>query len=377
MTGPERAAAGRDPVVLTGIAATAAPGRGLDALADAAGRGRAGFAPVDRFDTGRWRARSAACLPGAPVLVDELVDAVRQAVAQSGLTAAERAACPLLLAAVPPGSSTGPGAARTLATVVARRGGLGPALRLYTTACVASSTAVIDAAVAVTEGRYDRVVVAAGYLVDQDRFALFDAGRAMTPDAAMRPFSADRQGLLLGDGIAAVVVESAAAARRRGVPVLARLVGWARTGDAHHVSQPHPEGRGLARAVTGALDRAGLTPEHIGYVNAHGTGTAHSDAAEAAALRTALGAAAGRVPVSSTKSVHGHTLEASALVELALTVRTLHTGRLPVNAGHRLADEECPLRLVLRPTVRTGPGYALSLNTAFGGANTALLVGAP
>ncbi|GAB3825484.1 beta-ketoacyl synthase N-terminal-like domain-containing protein [Dactylosporangium cerinum] len=252
---------------------------------------------------------------------------------------------------------------------------IGTGIRAYTTACVAASTAVADAAAAIARGELDRVVVAGGYLVDADQFSLFDAGRALSTDGQVRPFSEGRRGLLLGDGVGAVVVESAAAARERGVPALARLAGWGRAGDAHHPCQPHPEGHGLARAITAALQRAGIGPADLGYVNAHGSGTAQSDVAESAALHTALGEHAGTVPVSSTKSLHGQALEASGVLELIVTLHALRTGRLPVNAGFLAADEHCALNLVLDGRTAATPTYALSLNAAFGGANTALLVG--
>jgi 3-oxoacyl-[acyl-carrier-protein] synthase II len=221
------------------------------------------------------------------------------------------------------------------------------------------------------------VVVAAGYLVEPDQFALFDAGRALAADGRVRPFSAGRSGLLLGDGVAAVVVESATAARRRRTPVLARLAGWGRSGDGYHVCRPRPDGSGLARAVTAALRRGGIGAERVAYVNAHGSGTRHSDAAEAAALYRALGEHAAAVPVSSTKSVHGQALEAGALLELVVAVGAMRAGRLPVNAGHLGPDEACRLNLVLNRPARFAGEYALSLNVAFGGANTALLVGTP
>jgi 3-oxoacyl-[acyl-carrier-protein] synthase II len=238
---------------------------------------------------------------------------------------------------------------------------------------VAASTALIDAAAMIAAGRAERIVVAAGYLVDADYFVTFDAGRALAPSGYLRPFSAGRDGMLLGDAVVAVVVESGAAARQRAAPVLAGLLGWGRAGDAYHVCQPEPTGRGLARAISAALGRAGLVPEQLGYVNAHGSGTAHSDAAEAAALHRALGAHAARVPVSSTKSAHGHTLEAAALLELIVTVLALRLGRLPVNANVTEPDPACRLNLVLDRTGATGR-IALSVNAAFGGANTALVV---
>ncbi|WP_259464988.1 beta-ketoacyl synthase N-terminal-like domain-containing protein [Streptomyces sp. TLI_171] len=241
---------------------------------------------------------------------------------------------------------------------------------------MASATAVADAAAAVARGQLERVVVAAGYLVEADQFALFDAGGALARDGRVRPFSSGRSGLLLGDGVAAVVVEAASAARTRGASPLAVLAGWGRAGDAHHVCRPRPDGAGLARAITDALRRGGIGPQRVGYVNAHGTGSPVGDAAEAAALHRALGRHAATVPVSSTKSVHGQALEAGALLELLVAVGALQAGRLPVNAGWLGPDSDCPLNLVVAGA-RTGADHALSLSTAFGGANTALLVGAP
>jgi 3-oxoacyl-[acyl-carrier-protein] synthase II len=268
--------------------------------------------------------------------------------------------------------------AHAFARSAARRAGLSTeTARVYTSACVAASTAVADAAAAVARGHVSSVVVAAGYLVDPDQFALFDAGRALAPDGRVRPFSAQRRGLLLGDGVGAIVIESASSAHRRGAAVLVRLAGWGRAGDAYHVCRPRPDGAGLARAITAALQRGSIRPEAIGYVNAHGSGTEHSDTAEAAALHLALGESAETVPVSSTKSVHGQALEAGALIELIVTVHALRAGRLPVNAGYLGRDEACRLNLVLEAGQERPIDYALSVNSAFGGANTALLVGAP
>jgi 3-oxoacyl-[acyl-carrier-protein] synthase II len=214
------------------------------------------------------------------------------------------------------------------------------------------------------------VVVAGGFAVDAGIFGTFDAGRTLARDGRVRPFSAGRQGMVLGDAFAAVVLESGA---RQGKPVLA---GWGRCGDAYHVCQPRPDGTGLARAITTALKRAGAAPAEIGYVNANGTGTVFNDSAEAAALHHAFGPDVTRIPVSSTKSTHGHALEATGLLELVVTILALREGHLPVNGGYLGADDCCRLDLVLAPRTRTAR-YALSVNAAFGGANTALLVGAP
>ena len=371
-------------VVVTGAAVLSALGRGVQPLLSAALDGTPAFAPVLRFDVSGRQVDRAATHPGAPVLVDELDRVVGEACDEAGLSTAQRAGIPLHLAVhgdpalaradAPQRPAHG---ADAFADAVAARTGLSGPSRAYTSACVASSTAVADAAAAIAHGQADRIVVAAGYLVEADQFAVFDAGRALARDGQVRPFSSGRSGLLLGDGVVAVVVEAAPAARARRARPLAVLAGWGRAGDAYHVCKPRPDGAGLARAITDALHRGRVGPERIGYVNAHGSGTPFSDTAEAAALHRALGDSAATIPVSSTKSVHGQALEAGALLELVVTIAALRAGRLPVNAGYLGRDETCPLNLVLDRAVDTGSDHALSLTTAFGGANTALLVGTP
>ncbi len=374
--GPGAGPPGGCDVAVTGAGVMSAFGRGTDALARHAFAGTHAFADVTRFDVTQYRVRSAAHAPGEPDLAGELVAVVEEACASAAMGPAQRSGCLLLLAAHAEPSVTGPAGSGGLAAVVAGKCGLRPGPRIYTAGCVAASAAVADAATMIASGRLDRAVVAAGYLVEPANFALFHAGRALAKDGRVRPFSARRQGTLLGDGVAAVVLEPARAARSRGAGVLARIAGWGRSGDAYHVCQPRPDGGGLARAVGCALRRGGVTPAGVGYITANGNGTQQSDAAEAAALRLAFGDLARSVPVSSTKSVHGHALEASALLELVVTVLALQAGKLPVNSGFLEADAGCDLDLVLDAPRAARPQYALSLNFAFGGANTALLVGA-
>jgi 3-oxoacyl-(acyl-carrier-protein) synthase len=367
-------------VVITGLGARAAAGRGTGALLDQVIVGEPAFAPVTRFSVAHCRVGVAATLPGRPVLADELAAVIEDACRGAALGPGDRSGTPAVVALHSDAAAARDPAARqatgALAETVAQDCGLAGTLRTYTTACVAASTATADAAMMIATGEADRVVVAAGYLVDADSFGLFDAGRALAKDGQLRPFSKGRKGILLGDGVAAVVLESAAAARQRGVRGLARLAGWGRAGDAYHVCQPRPDGAGLAKAISSALRRAGVNRGEIGYVNASGSGTLFSDAAETAALYRAFGPAVRGIPVSSTKSVHGHALEASALLELVATVLALRRGLLPVNAGFLAPDDECGLDLVLTTRRQWRGGYALSLNSAFGGANTALLVGA-
>ncbi|MFC4033172.1 beta-ketoacyl synthase N-terminal-like domain-containing protein [Streptomyces polygonati] len=393
-------------VLVTGLAVRSAAGSGLDGLHAATAAGRPLFRPVDRFPGGP---APAATLDGSPALGPLLAEVVAEARAEAGCPADG----PLLLAAHAD--------ERTAALVEA----VDPAARVYTGACVAASTAVADAAAAIRTGRLERAVVAAGYLVERDTYALFAAGRALARDGAVRPFSRDRTGILLGDAVVAVVLESAGAAARRGARALVRVAGWGRAGDAHHVCRPAPDGAGLARAARSALARAALSPGQLDYVNANGAGSALGDRSESAALRLVFGEAGPRPPVGATKSVHGHALEASALLELAVTIACLRAARdaagkapgvlvdalpvggaqgssptgasgpdggarperpasappggaLPATAGWLGPDPECGIRphLPTDPAPDRAPAYALTLNAAFGGANTALVLAA-
>ncbi|WP_349876791.1 beta-ketoacyl synthase N-terminal-like domain-containing protein [Micromonospora sp. HUAS YX12] len=370
----------RETVRITGTYALSALGRGADALLAGVLTGTPAFAPVRRFDTTGRRVTVAATLPDVGTLAGELADAIDTAARAAGLDRAGRAESALFLAthggpySLPVPAGWDEPTVPALAGHLAARCGLRGHTRIYTTACVSASSAVADAAALIRRGDLERVVVAAGYLVEPDQYALFDAGRALAADGAVRPFSAGRKGLLLGDGVAAVVLESAGAAARRGAETLASVAGWGRAGDAYHPCQPHPDGLGLARAVQAALRRGGLPPDAIGYVNANATGTPFSDASEAAALTGVFGEDAGRLPVSSTKSVHGHALEASGLLELLVTVLALRHGKLPVTAGWLGTDPQCPLDVIRDAPRPARTGHALTLNAAFGGADTALLV---
>lgn len=372
-------------MVVTGAAVLSAYGRGTGALLSGALSGQPAFAPVQRFDVRARRVRFAATMPGLPDLLTEVTRAVREACDDAGLPPPGRARTPLFLAIhgdpaiarAPEADKPGLGPAAFTAAVAGGCGLAEQGIRCYMSACVAASTAIADAAAIIARGRADRVVVAGGYLVERDQFALFDAGRVLADDGQVRPFSAGRRGLLLGDGIGAVVIESQESARARRAPPLARLAGWGRTGDAYHPCQPDPGGHGMARAVTAALQRAGIAAQDLGYINAHGSGTVQSDPAETNALRLALGDAAGCVPVSSTKSLHGQALEASGVLELIVTLLAARKGMLPVNAGFLGADDSCRLNLVLGEPLAATTEFAMSLNAAFGGANTALVTGLP
>ncbi|WP_035794995.1 beta-ketoacyl synthase N-terminal-like domain-containing protein [Kitasatospora mediocidica] len=358
--------------VFTGLGVLSAFGSGLAPLAAATVHGRSGVTEVTRFDVSRRGTRRAALLPDPPPLARAVLGVIADACRQAGLPAGP-GDTPLLLALHSDLRT------REVTEAVAKGVaalGLPGVTRVYTGACVAAATAVADAAALVASGRHPRVLVAAGHLVEPGVFAAFDAGRALARDGELRPFSAGRTGTVLGDAAAAVVIEADTAAGQRGARSLARLAGWGRSGDAHHVCRPRPDGEGVARAARSALARAGVAPAEVGYVNANGTGSPTSDLAETRALREVFGDALDELPVSSSKSVHGHALEASALLELIVTIAALGSERLPVNAGWLGPDPEIGLNLVLEGPHEGRPRYALSLNSAFGGANTALLVAA-
>ncbi|WP_330289658.1 beta-ketoacyl-[acyl-carrier-protein] synthase family protein [Streptomyces sp. NBC_00576] len=265
-----------------------------------------------------------------------------------------------------------------LAEVLAEGLGLAGTRLAFTNACVASAAAIIHACRLISSGRIDVAVCAGGYLVEEETFGKFDSGRALSRDGMVRPFSADRSGLLLGDGVAAVVLESAEHARRRGARPLASVVGWGAATDAHHIAQPHPEGAGLALAAQQALRQAG-DPDgaSLDYINAHGTGTKYNDGAETRGLRAAFPKWAESIPVSSTKSTTGHLLEAAGVVEFVITMLALLDGVLPPTAGYGTPDPECDLDYVPNEPRRADVHRALTINAAFGGANTALVLERP
>lgn len=387
-------------VLLTGFGVRTAFGTGADAVREGVFDGRPAFAPITRFDTGPYRTGLAATGGPAAPLREVLAEVAGSAVAMAGLPTGAEAAVLVGTAGdftgltrfwrvadtsgAPdaPGSAGSPGAvdsggavetvpawqAEALADTLGLRG---PRLA-FTSACVASATAITHACRLIASGRADTAVCAGAYLVEEENLAKFDSGFALSRDGMVRPFCADRSGLLLGDGAAAVVLESAESARRRGARALGALTGWGAAGDAHHVARPHPDGAGLVMAARRALRVAG--GPRIDYVNAHGTATRYNDPAETRGLHTLLGSAAARTPVSSTKSTTGHLLEASGVVELVITLLALRDGVLPPTAGFTEPDPHCDLDYVPNRPHKAELRCALTVNAAFGGANTALVL---
>jgi nodulation protein E len=194
----------------------------------------------------------------------------------------------------------------------------------------------------------------------------WEAMRVVAPDTC-RPFSKDRRGMILGEGGAMMILEPMEAARARGAKIYAEVCGMGMTSDAHHLTQPTVDGP--ARAMRGALREAGMAPEEVGYINAHGTGTAGNDPVETKAIREVFGAHADKLAVSSTKSMHGHALGAAGALEAIATVLALHHGILPPTANFTEADPECDLDYIPNKAREQRVNAALSNSFAFGGLN--------
>ncbi|WP_377640117.1 beta-ketoacyl-[acyl-carrier-protein] synthase family protein [Oryzobacter terrae] len=260
------------------------------------------------------------------------------------------------------------GGSHVLAQAIARAHGITGPVRTLGTACAAGNYAIGAAARAVASGRLD--VAVAGGVEPFSRIAMvgFARMRAMAPDGCA-PFGAGRRGMTLGEGAALLVLARADDAVR----VRAVVGGLGLSADAHHPTAPREDGSGMAAAMASALRLSGLSPDDIGWVSAHGTGTPRSDAAEALALHTVFGDAP--PPVSSAKGALGHALGAATALEAVLAVRALESGVLPPNAGTSDLDGSLGLDVVLRARPDPDLRHVLSCGYAFGGLNSALVLG--
>ena len=247
-------------------------------------------------------------------------------------------------------------------------------------ACAAGAHAIGAAARAIAAGDCDAVVTGGSEAAHTSlAHAAFASMDALSTSGVSRPFDARRDGFVMGEGAGILVLEDADAAAARGATVLGEILGYGATSDAHHLTAPMPGGAGAAKAIRRALDDAGLEPEDVAYVNAHGTSTPLNDRSETAALKTALGAHAERVPVSSTKSAIGHLLGAAGAVEAVATVLALADRVAPPTVGWEEREEGLDLDYVPngpRPLKVNGhPPVAISNSFGFGGHNAVLCLG--
>jgi nodulation protein E len=235
------------------------------------------------------------------------------------------------------------------------------------TACSSANHAIGQAFRLVRDGEADAAMTGGSESIfNIGMLKAWEAMRVIAPDTC-RPFSKDRRGMILGEGGAMMVLEPMDAARARGAKIFAEICGFGMTADAHHLTQPAVHGP--VRAMRGAMREAGLAPEDVGYINAHGTGTPGNDPVESTAIREVFGAHADKIGVSSTKSMHGHALGAAGALEAIATILALYHGILPPTANFNERDPECDLDYIPNQPRALRVEAALSNSFAFGGLN--------
>jgi 3-oxoacyl-[acyl-carrier-protein] synthase II len=248
-------------------------------------------------------------------------------------------------------------------------------------ACASSNHAIGDALNIIRRGDAD-VMIAGGSEagIGEIPVAAFSAMKALStkrndePEKASRPFDADRDGFVMGDGAGILVFEALELAQARGAVILAELVGYAATDDASHITLPAPGGRGAAASMRLALADAGMKPDDVDYINAHGTSTPPNDRAETAAIKTVFGERAHEIPISSTKSMTGHMLGAGGGVEAIACVRALQEGILPPTINYENPDPECDLDYVPNAARQVAIRTAMSNSFGFGGHNATIIL---
>ena len=394
-------------VAITGLGTISALGRNTSEFAESLRQGRSGIGPIESTEISGVRFQNGAEVKGyshQPYFDDRRADfmdrfaqfaviAAREAVADAGVewTPELRESAAIVTGSCVGGQSTEDigfqevyklGHNRvhplTIPKTMANAGAshismefgiTGPSFTL-STACSSAGHAIGQAFWMVRTGVTDLAL--AGGSEAPFSFGILKAWEAMrvvSPDTC-RPFSRDRRGMILGEGSAMLVLEPLEAARARGARIHAEIVGFGMSADAGHITQPSSEG--AARAMRAVLRDAGLAAEQIGYINAHGTATPANDIAEAAAIRSVFGAHTQKLPVSSTKSMHGHALGAAAALEGVAAILALRDGVLPPTANFNERDPDCDLDVIPNVARCAQVEYAISNSFAFGGLNAVL-----
>jgi 3-oxoacyl-[acyl-carrier-protein] synthase II len=413
---------GRPVIAVTGMGIVTSLGQGVDANWAALTAGQSGIHKIDRFPTdhfGTVIAGTVDFLPqsgnGASALSYELAEtAAAEAVAQAGLE--EELGGPLFLAAPPMelewqhrfaldlegGGAAEPGYQRLLATCrksgheaffdAAQFGTIADRLQerfgtrglpvTLSTACASGATAIQLGVEAIRRGEAERVLsigtdgsVTAEALV---RFSLLSALSTQNaePRKAAKPFSKDRDGFVMAEGAGALVLESLQSAVKRGAKVLGILKGCGERADDFHRTRSKPDGSPAIGAVVAALKDAGVEPDEIGYINAHGTSTPENDKMECLALTSVFGERMAKIPVSSNKSMIGHTLTAAGAVEAVFSLLTIQNGVIPPTINNDNPDPAIPLDVVPNKSRKQDVKLVLSNSFGFGGQNTCLVLGA-
>jgi 3-oxoacyl-[acyl-carrier-protein] synthase II len=389
-------------VAVTGMGAVSGFGAGVAALAAGLRRGETAIRPFALFDATRHRTRLAAQVPDDVPLPRGAtwsrcdgfgLLAAAEAVAAARLRPPDLRAAGVFVGTSTAGMHEAAAVHRALraraprvrarpvvtaqngapAEAVARAWAVGGPVHTLSSACVSGAAALQAALAAVRSGEVPLALAGGADALCELTYAGFNALRAVD-ERPCRPFRADRAGMSLGEGAAVLVLEPVDRARARGATVLAEFAGAGSSCDAHHMSAPEPSGEGAARAIRAALADAGLLPQDVDFVNAHGTGTPLNDAAETAALAAVFGERQARLPLCATKALVGHLLGSAGAIEAVATVLALGAREVqPVPAaGPR--DPALAVDLVEREPRRLARArVALSLNLAFGGTNAALV----
>lgn len=257
---------------------------------------------------------------------------------------------------------------------VARAIGAEGAVLTLPAACAAGNYAIGLAADLIRAGKADVIVTGAAEMLQELQFSGFVRLAAMAPTKC-QPFDLNRQGLILGEGAGILVLESETHAVRRQAALLAEVGGHGMTCDAYHITRPHPDAAGSIGAMRQAIERSGVAPGNIDFVNAHGTGTRHNDAAEAKVMQEIFGGK--RVPISSMKSMLGHCMGAASALEAIGCVMTLETGVYPPTIGFETPDPECNLDVVANEARKGAHQIVLNNSLAFGGYNSVTCLARP
>lgn len=394
-------------VVITGIGVVSSIGNNAREFWDALSAGRSGIDLITRVDTTGMRFQKAAEVKNfdAAAIFDEKllfwldpfaqygVASAREAILDSGIEFSDelKDRTGVITGSCLGGKETEdeqyrklyaegktrqpPGAipkvmANAVASHVSMEYGLTGATFTTSTACSSANHAIGQAFWLIRQGTLE-VAIAGGSEapINNGHLRAWETMRVVSPDTC-RPFSKDRSGMILGEGGAMMVMESLESAAARGAKIYAEIAGFGMSADAHHLTMPLAEG--AAKAMRGALSDAGLAAENIGYINAHGTATDANDKMETEAIRLVFGEHADRLAVSSTKSMHGHTLGAAGAIESAAAVLALHNSLLPPTANFNEPDPECDLDVIPNEARPAEVEAAISNSFAFGGLNAVL-----
>jgi 3-oxoacyl-[acyl-carrier-protein] synthase II len=403
-------------VVVTGLGLVTPLGIGVKETWEKLCQGKSGIGPITRFDAGKFRTRIAGEVKGfkaeefmpqklvkrLDVFVHYALAAARMAMEQSGLKVT-----PELAPLVGVMTGCGLGGLRTLedthslllsrgpdrispffipmlianmapGQIAIEYGAKGPNLSIET-ACAAGNHAIGDSFKLIQRGAA-RAMICGGVEAVVTPLAVggFNAMRALStrndePEKASRPFDQDRDGFVIAEGSGMMILEELEFALERGAPILAEIVGYGLTGDAYHMTAPNPNGEGAIRCMQMALDDAGLKPEEVQYINAHGTSTDLNDAAETLAIKAVFKEHSAKVAVSSTKSMTGHLLGGAGGVESVFSVLTIREGIIPPTINLDTPDPQCDLDYVPNQARKTDVAVAMTNSFGFGGTNAVLV----